>query len=260
MLEVLQTTCVLDEEGRKAQVKSALARGLPDCKKLPARSGKLAIVGSGPSVKDHLQELADWDGRIWAINGAFNYLADRMGRNPDGFVSLDPLPIMVDFIPKPPPRDTVYYLASACHPDLFDALKGRDVRLWHSNGSCNEVLPSGSFAVPGGITCITRAPFLAYLLGWQDITIFGADCSYSEISTHVYESGTYRGDVTTNQVVEVKCNGRIFRTETGLLHQASNLGYIATMFPGKLTFKCGGLLKAFLESPMRDVSEFENAA
>lgn len=260
MLTPIETTCVVDENGRKANIASALSRGLPDCKKLPARQGKLAIVGSGPSVKDHLVELREWDGRIWAINGAFDYLRFNTGRVPDGFVALDPLPIMVDFIPTPPPRGVTYFIASACHPDLFDALKGRDVRIWHSNGACNDALPSGSFAVPGGITCITRAPFLAYLLGWQDITIFGADCSYSEVSTHVYESGTYRGDTTTNAVLTVKVNGKNFLTEAGLLHQAANLGYIETMFPAKLTFKCGGLLKAFLESPMRDYSEFESAA
>lgn len=254
-----ETKCAVSEEGRKANMRSAMARGLPFVKKLPARSGKLAIVGSGPSVAEYHDVLKNWDGRIWAINGALNYLTRVVGRVPDGVVANDPQALMVDFF-KEPPRGPIYYINSCCDPSVFDALKRRDVRVWHSNGDCNDILPSGTLAVPGGMTCLTRAPFLGYLVGEHDITIFGGDSSYSEVSTHVYQDGAYRGDFTTNDVIEIKCGGKTFRTEVGLLHQASNLGYIATMFPAKLSFMCGGLLKSFLESPMRDLSEFENAA
>ena len=37
----------------------------------------LAIVGGGPSVKDHLDELRAWPGHIWGVNAACTWLAKQ---------------------------------------------------------------------------------------------------------------------------------------------------------------------------------------
>jgi hypothetical protein len=40
-----------------------------------------------------------------------------------------------------------------------------------------------------------------------------------------------------------------------MLKQVSVLGVMQGMFNGLLTFRCGGLLKAFLESPMCEIKD-----
>ena len=248
---VLETRCVVDQAGREQHIRHALSLGLPVCSKSPARDGRLAIVASGPSVRDYLDELRAFDGEVWAINGAYDYLI-REGRVPDGFVGLDPQREMVKFLTDPH-IETTFYIASCSHPDVFDCVRGFDVRLWHSNSDTIRALPAGSYAVPGGITCITRAPFLAHLLGWRDVSIYGADCSYHE---HPYAYATEARQCDPNdRTMVVRVNGHLFRTELGLMHQASNLGALETVFPAKLTFRCGGMLPEFLKST-RPLEEF----
>jgi hypothetical protein len=41
------------------------------------------------------------------------------------------------------------------------------------------------------------------------------------------------------------------------MKQVAKLGVLATVFQGRLKFKCGGLLEAFLSAPMKDIVEGE---
>lgn len=256
MISVLETRCVVNQEDREKHILHALSLGLPVCGFEPVRSRKLAIVASGPSVNDYRQELLDWDGDIWAINGAYRYLMREFGIVPHGFVGVDPQREMLQFFDDPN-QATTFYLASCTHPDVFERLTGYDVRLWHSNSDTNEILPSKSVAVPGGITCVTRAPFVAYMIGYRDVTIYGADCSYEELP-YAYATESKQCD-PKDETITVKCNGKLFKTETGLMHQASNLGALEETFPGKLTFRCGGMLPEFLKS-MRKLEDFLDSA
>lgn len=243
--KILETVCIIDVNGRKEHIRAALSRGLPVCTKEEAHGRKVAIVAAGPSVRDFAKEILDFDGDVWCINRAYDYVKDVIGRVPEGFVGLDPQAGLVDSLIAPNGY-TAFYIASCCHPAVFDRLAGYKVSVWHSDSDTREALPSGSYAVPGGITCVTRAPFLAYLLGYRDVTIFGADCSYDE-QPYVYATDSRQCD-PKDQTRVVRCGGRLFRTELGLMHQASNLGALEVVFPAKLTFRCGGLLPAFLSS------------
>lgn len=250
MLTAQETRCVVEQGVREQHIASALSRGLPICTRGSERPGKIAIVGSGPSVRDYLDELAAFDGPVWAINGAYDFLRS-VGIAPAAFVGLDPQREMLQFF-KAPDRATTFFLASCTHPDVFGHLAGYDVRIWHSNSDTVKTLPSGSYAVPGGITCITRAPFLAYLLGWREVHIYGADSSYAD-QPYAYETGSDRCD-PNDRTIRVRVNGQVFRTEAGLMHQAENLGLLEEVFPGKVVFRSGGMLPAFLASTMENVA------
>lgn len=247
---VLEVCCVASGEVRLGHIKHALSLGLPVCVLEKEHDRVVACVGAGPSVRNHLQELRDFPGEVWAINGAHNFLIEN-GVNVSGCVLLDPEAQLVEYLKKPNASVT-YYVASVCHPEVFSALDGFDVRVWHAWLE-ESMPPSGSYAVPGASTCLTRAPFLAHMLGYRDIRIFGADSSYEEV-THCYgDSIVDTGVDHTREIVRV--GDQLFATEVKLMQQVTEMRVIAEHFPAKISFHCGGLMRAFLDAPLENTDD-----
>jgi hypothetical protein len=212
--QIFELDCVYDKETRQGHVDSAVARKLPLCIRRVPRKGKVAIVASGPSATDYVDLLKAWDGEIWGINGAFVWMMHR-GIRPTAFVGLDPEPILKDYLINCP-DDVTYYLATQVHPEVFDHLAGKNVRLWFpADGQVKY--PYGAIPVFGGTTCLGRAPNLAYLQGYREVHIFGCDSSFTNKS-HVYgdhgelPAGTFlaeMGDrkfITTRQMMQQACD------------------------------------------------------
>lgn len=247
MIVNLESQCVVDAEGCLANLNNSLSLGFPLCIPLPERTGKVAFVGSGPSVRDHLEELREWDGEVWAINGAYDYLLHNNIVS-DGFIGVDPLPGLAAYVGNAQDQ-TVFYMSGLCDPTVFDALRGKNVQIWFPDQSSVKY-PKGLWLVGGGTTAITRAPFLAKMLGWRDFTFFGADCSHNN-SRYCYKDGTYADD--SKQPINKIMIGDEgpFETEIPLLKQASQLDVIARYMQGcKIEFQCDGLLKAYLKAPI----------
>ena len=253
MLEVIPSHCVVDNEGCRRNVESALRRNLPACGWGPKRAGQLAIVGSGPSVLEYLEYLRSWSGEIWATNGAYKFLLDN-GIVPHVFVGLDPVPGLKEYVEQRD-KQTTFLMSSVCDPCVFDELANADVFLWHSKQG-DFAYPGGAQVVGGGTTCLTRMPYLAHMLGWRDMTMFGADSSFTE-RDYCYDNRF--GEDTKNPKLSVAVNGQSFVSELSLIKQVSVLGVMQTLFEGKLKFKCGGLLDAFLKSPIHDPRDFDPA-
>lgn len=264
---MLESSCIVDGAGRADNLKSNLQRGFAICQPTPTREGALAIVASGPSLSEHLSELRSWPGEIWAINGSYDFLLTQ-GIVPDGFFAVDPLPGLAEYVKNPQPK-TTFYIASTCDPSVMDALAGHKVSLWHGASEDDSMYPARSPLVSGGTTAVTRAPFLALMLGWRDITLFGVDSSYAPESPYCYEWGTYKED-TRAPIHPVMINGEgPFFSEVGLLKQVSQLNAMLEMYnkrPSKinpnadkeiLKIRAAGLLDAFLRSPALDESQFE---
>lgn len=258
MFEPVPSRCVLGVEECRANATSSTKRGLRVCGWSPKRKGPLAIVGSAPSVSEYLDELRAWPGEIWAINGAYRFLLNK-GIHVHGFVGLDPVPGLKEYVEQRDPM-TAFLLASVCDPAVFDELAKADVWLWHSRQS-EFPYPQGSQMVGGGTTCLTRAPWLAHMLGWRDITVFGGDSSFAEDSSYCYRQGTFREDSLKQRFpVSVPGNDQVFLTDESMFKQPAVFGVMQTMFNGLLKFKCGGLLEAFLNSPMHQIIETKDAA
>lgn len=247
MITVLDSQCVVSSEGCEQNMRSALSRGLPLCTPQPERTDRLAIVGSGPSVRDYLDELMGYE-NVWACNGAYGYLLSQ-GVVPNGFLGVDPLPGLAQYVGKAHPR-TTFYLSALCDPEVFDALDGFNIEVWFPEQT-GVKFPAGHWMIPGGTTGLTRAPFLARMLGFRDITIYGADSS-AEAGRYCYEHGTYNED-TKAPLNPVMINGEgPFWCELSMLKQISQFGVIAQLHP-EWKFRCGGLLAAFLRAPMQDI-------
>ena len=202
--------------------------GVPVVKRAAPHNRKLAIVGSGPSLKEHLQELRDWDGDIWGINGTVNYLTANGIEST--LISVDPGYVNDTMNAK----DAL--LSAACEPKLFDQFAGRVQRFFINPH------PEAQFVVIGGCTTATRAPLLGLLIGYVDITFYGCEGSY-EGNSHVY------ADKKSACEMYIWAGGRDYRTDPEALMQCENLSAFLTKFPHIYKEKCGGLLRAVMENP-----------
>lgn len=253
LFSLAETICVVDQDGRARNLEANVAHGYPTCSPLPARDGKLAICGSGPSLRDFLPELQGYD-EVWAVNGAYNFLV-ASGITPGGFFAIDPLPELADYLGSPQP-ETTFYIAATCDPVAFEKVAHCRIAMCFLEQEFTRA-PEGCPVIKGGTTALTRAPYLADRLGWRDITIFGADSSFDG-RRYVYQDGTYRTDsLAVPNYVRAAPDGPVFVTEEGLMKQVAQLGVIATVFQGRLKFRCGGLLQAFMAAPMKDIVDGE---
>jgi hypothetical protein len=241
--EIFNLDCVSDKETRQANLDYAVKTGVPWVQYRKPRKGKVAIVGSGPSATDYIPMLKEWDGEVWGINRAFPWLRHR-GVKVDAFVGIDPEWFLLEctyHTEEPhPPFDATYYLAAQVHPKVFDFLSKHNVKLWFA--ADREVkLPIGAVPVPGGSTALTRAPYLASLLGYEDVHIFGGDSSYTH-KTHVHG-----GELPEKGVIPVVNSGRLFHTNTAMFAQASDMVEIVTNFPGSITIHGDGLMPQMVQ-------------
>jgi len=201
------------------------ARRLGFPKWSPAASQRLAVVGGGPSIADHIEELAAWDGDVWAINGAFKWCS-RQGIDAV-FFTIDPLPATAQHAVGVGRA----IIATHCDPSLFDALHGADV----------EAFKLGH----AGATTATAAPLIAADMGYRSVSFFGCESSFGN-ETHVY------GNRDVKSLMRVRCNDHEFLTTPDMMMQAEFLGELIREVP-MFSDRSGGLLSAFIANPEIDV-------
>lgn len=217
-----QIVCTSDAEKRNANVASSVARKLRTIRSQEPNDRSLAIVGGGPSAIDFLDEIRGYDD-VWCVNGMLDWLIEQ-GIKPKGYVIIDPEPIMTQYL-KNPPDDVVYYVGSVCHPDTFDALKDRNVVLFHPLMDDMPIVDNKA-VIGGGPTVLTRAPQLAYRLGYRDVHLFGADSSYESGIHHIY-------DAPMDPIVRVSLDDVIYETSGVFLHQVAYFQQILHWFQSK---------------------------
>lgn len=166
------------EEELCSNIRSALARGLPELTLAPTKhDGNMVLVASGWSMPDFIDEIKAHRkaGKpIVAIKAAHDFLCEN-GVQPDLWINLDPrdrtsgIKLLNDH--------TIYMPASRCPPSTFDYLKGRKMLLWHSwaPGPEMEAIGPGKVAVGGGTTSGLRAVNIGYLLGFRSFIMYGYD-------------------------------------------------------------------------------------
>jgi len=208
--QIFEIDCVAKADERQANIDYAAKLNIPRVVQRKRRPGKVAIVASGPSVTDYVDLLKDWDGEIWCINRALEWARHR-GIKPTAFIGVDPEWFLVECIPNPT-NDITYYIASQVHRGVWDHLAGKNVRLWFmADGQVRQ--PFGAVPIHGGSTALSRAPNLAWLLGWREVHIFGGDSSFT------HKSHVHGGEIPPNWV-PTQVGDRIFKTTRTMLSQA----------------------------------------
>lgn len=176
-----------------ANMRSSIARGLPQVTACRAHGRTLSVAGGGPSLADTRERLGDV---IATMNGSLRYL---LGQPKDGANYLcgimDAGEHIADMIVADP--QVRYYVASICDPSVFDKLRGCDVRLWHVSPDSTEdpkgvaavldtAYPDKWHAICGGCTMGLRWINLGYFFGFRRFELHGLDSSFRETATHAY--------------------------------------------------------------------------
>lgn len=206
----IDAKCCVDEETILRN--TAMSSAWPDLK----GSGHLAVVGGGASIKSNIDVLRNWDGDIWAINGAYWWCRDN---GIDAYLySVDPDPILKNYTKN---ADKVV-LSQQCDPSAFI---GRE-----------------TFCIKGdlpGPTSATAASLGAINCGYTMVTWFGCESCYYETS-HAYE------DRSPDDLLKIKCNGEEFLTKLDLILQAEHLSRYILAAPHIFKEESGGLLRSMM--------------
>jgi hypothetical protein len=223
-----------------AQVAHAKSLALPsvivrDLNATPGNGRKLAVVGGGPSIADHKRELQEWDGDVWAINGAYHWCKAR-GIDPT-FIACDPHIIVADWAKKV----TKALITTRCHGDVFKELakSKADVRVFDLEGD-NRIMAGSSTAC---------ASFhLAFLDGYRHVTFFGCESSYAPGVSHAYMHEKRKEEM----LIDVE--GEHYHTAPDFFIQALEMASVMRLADNNspdcgLYERSGGLLRAFIEAP-----------
>lgn len=159
-----------------------------------AKGQHLILCGAGPSLRDNLEWLSKGD-QIWGCNSAATWLHSEGHPITHGFTVDQTAQMCEEWYTAP---DIEYLLASTVHPHLLSYLlsKGRKTRIFHNfvgldkppvdvgNGMVMDYemwlyhqlyLPT---AITGwGLNSVTRAIGLALVMGFEKVSVLGADCA-----------------------------------------------------------------------------------
>lgn len=194
---------------------------LPVAASLPRKSDRLAIVGSGLSIRERFQEIADFNGEVWAINGAFGWLRDHGVEAT--FFSIDPLPIVGAF--SQGARRVI--LASQCDPAVFGARIGEGAEI-----CCIRREDVGGFSAVGAVV-------VALDCGFKEISLFGCECSFKPEAVHV------DGRTLDETFIVVGVGDEEFLTRPAYYQQALGLSAMIGRAPA-IKERSGGLLGALV--------------
>jgi hypothetical protein len=185
---------------------------------LYARHEPIALVGGGPSLNGHLDEIRKFR-HVMACGSVHDHLVD-MGVPFNFSLAVDPKEDAVNWFQKPQ-KDTSYLLASQCHPNLYAKLTGHKIAMWHLKGQvdeCDEHLFNGEPQINWGPMVGNHAVQMALYLGFQELHFFGMDASHRDGSHHAYDVGKYGVECLGNKQV-FKVNGKEFFSTTALISQ-----------------------------------------
>jgi hypothetical protein len=177
--------------------------------KIPARipdqdvkphNGIALIACYGPSLKETFPLLKRQQKKLGAklisVSGAHDFLRGK-GITPDIHIECDPRAHKGKMMRKRS-LDTTYFMASCCHPDVIDMLKGHNVVLWHLyNGpesfQIRDIKSEETAAmIPGGGSVGLRSISLLYFLGFRNFIVHGMDSSFEGVEQH---AGSHSGKV-----------------------------------------------------------------
>jgi hypothetical protein len=233
MVKIAYTaSCTIADDVLARNTQENTGRGLPFIGEVAPVAPRLAIVGGGPSIAEHVDELRAFDGEVWAINGAYQWCRDH--GIPASFYTVDALP----WLAKDCRGARRAILAAHCDPEVFDALKDAHI----------EIVRLGDDGLVHGTTSAGTAPIIAIERGHRHLTFYGCESSFGD-TTHAYGEGR-----TRPSRLAISCNGQTFVTSPQMLMQAEELSAIIAAAPDVFAERSGGLLRAMIADPDYDIS------
>lgn len=225
-----------DEEIRR-NVEHALSLGLPDLAESPLpRAERLTILANGPTALD-----ADLSGPILSLNGSLQLFRNTQ-RAPTWWAACDPQEMVADFL-LDAPAETTYLVASKCHPRVFEALKDRNVILWHLNEEAGGYYDLVKFRGPINVApTITLCSFgLGEILGFGRFRTYGWDGCYMDGRNHAVGQAH-----NTTGNCEMEVGAETFRTTYAWMDEADQASQIFDAWPRDLIVHGDGMIGAIL--------------
>lgn len=242
----------------EAQQEANIAAGYRSIQMAPIHDVPLAVVGGGPSIKQHVAELISWPGHIWGINQSAQWLLKNFQPTcPVWMFTADPDPRCADF------ADGVEQaiLGGSCHPLLFEKFDRQNVRYFLTRPTKSalahyksEVEANGPLATTKvetfGPSSVTRTFMPALMLGYKDVTYFGCEGSIDETTL---EANACRNDYAIGhrshknlRLMIIRAGDKEYVTTPDYYITTTCLADVMKAYP-KLKEKSGGLLRAMIE-------------
>jgi len=203
----------------RAQMAASARRGLPELRSQPAHERHAVLVGGGPSLAEmeaHIRARYEHGQEIWALNGTHDWLTERLIR-PSAMVLLDARAENVSFIDRGIHSDCTYYVASQCHPEVFDRLSRNNARVIRFDieklGDC-------------GTTVGTYAMCVAFTEGYRALHLYGFDSCYRDGEGHAYGQALNARE----NVIDVTAGDRTFKAAPWMAQQAKDFISLAPDF------------------------------
>lgn len=238
------------------QVRQSIRRGHPQVWPTGLKADRIALVGGGPSLESTLPELVSLvrqGAKLVTTNGAYRWCVDR-NLQPSAQIVLDARPGSVRFVEPEIPKCR-YYLASQCHPAVWDAVAGREyVGIWHSivpeaqnpqseKGKILTEYYGGHWhGVAGGTTVITRAIGLLRMMGYLRFDLFGVDSCAMGKEHHAYTQPENDKDALARVTVAATGSdtGRDFWCSAWHIKQAEDFAQIIRLIGDKFLLNVHG--------------------
>src|SRR5210317_878643 len=156
-----------------ANVERNIRRPLPQVQPYMPQDAPIGLLAGGPSLADHEDEIRERHAngmKFVTVNGTHDWLLDR-GIRPAAHVMVDSRKFNVRFV-KNWQEKTTYFIASQCHPAIFDALDKAKVYIFHSGGDSLQLnildqhYMGHYFRSLGGSTVMLRAIQLLRTIGF----------------------------------------------------------------------------------------------
>lgn len=238
---------VLSWDERLKNIEHAMSLGLPDLDVCSERVFPLTLACYGPSLKYTYSDIA---GSLMSVSGAHDFLIERR-RVPDFHVEADPREHKAGMLTKANDK-TEYLIASACHPKVFETLKGRKVRLfhydngpemrwWHASNAPHTPL------IGGGSTVGLRAFEIAHVLGYRTLDVHGMDSSFDG---HKQWAGEHTGRRKEAFQVQTE-TGKKFWTSSLMVQAARECCAFVLNHDIKIRFRGNGMIREMLKQPKR---------
>lgn len=228
------------EEGIRKNIAHNLTQGWKQCTPHSTNDMECIILGGGPSLNTHLDEIKELrknpNVKLITMNGSYHW-AQANGLKPSATVIVDAQPHNARFA-KPVIDDCVYLISSQCDPSVLEGLPHDMTYLWHVGGEKFKDLYDPAYCkqwwtVLGGTTVLLRTIPLLRMLGYRKFHLFGCDSCVSEKEHHAYEQKENDKEFVLRTVLSVKGEptGREFYTTGWQIVQAHE-------FMGLVQFMC----------------------
>lgn len=162
---------------------------LPEYRKIKGHGVPIALVGGGPSLNKHLEELREFK-TIIVCGSPHDYLISK-NIIPTYAAICDPDALSINYYQNPH-TEVKYLISTGVDEKVISHLKDYQVVLWHCHSNdydrveLEKLEGKDYHGISGGCTVGLRSINIAIMLGYTNLHLFGFDSCLSNEECHVY--------------------------------------------------------------------------